>query len=103
MSNIEITPGDYVCVKGVSPEFLGHRYRAHRVVIDVPAYQRKVLVEGLTGPDRGEWYTCTPANFRVRFQPVPPEPPSNGSPEPEPGTGGGGMTSVSHASKGEEF
>lgn len=46
----------------------GALYRVHREVLDVPSYQRKLLVEALTGPDRGLWFTCTPANFRVRYE-----------------------------------
>jgi hypothetical protein len=45
----------------------GHLYRAHRIVLDVPTYQRKVLVEGLSGCDEGLWYTCTVDNFNQRF------------------------------------
>lgn len=46
----------------------GHRYRVLRVVLAVPAYQEQLLVEALTGPDRGLWFTCSPANFSSRYK-----------------------------------
>jgi hypothetical protein len=45
----------------------GHRYRLVRLVRDVPSYQEKCLVEALTGPDEGLWFTCTQANFGERY------------------------------------
>jgi hypothetical protein len=52
----------------------GGLYRVARFVLDVPAYQQKVLVEALTGQDRGLWFTASPANFSMRYAgPVPPD------------------------------
>lgn len=50
----------------------GHRYRVLGFVVHVPTYQQQVLVEALTGPDRGLRFTCTPHNFSTRYQPVGP-------------------------------
>lgn len=73
-SHNDIMPGDYIYICGIPADCVGHRYRVHRTVIDVcAAYQRKTLVEALSGPDLGEWFTVTPANFRVRFRPVTPD------------------------------
>lgn len=47
----------------------GCLYRVLKFILDVPSYQQKVLVEALTGPDRGLWFTCTPANFSLRYAP----------------------------------
>jgi hypothetical protein len=48
----------------------GRKYCLHREVVDVPSYQRKVLVEALDGPDRGLWFTCTLQNFALRYEMV---------------------------------
>lgn len=45
----------------------GMHYKAHRLVLDVPSYQWKILMEALDGIDRGLWFTCTPANFILRY------------------------------------
>lgn len=45
----------------------GHHYRLHRVVMDVPSRQYKLLVEGLSGEDHGRWFTCTVNYFKARF------------------------------------
>lgn len=52
----------------------GQRYRPVRLALAVPAYQEQVLVEGLTGPDAGHWFCCSPANFATRYEPVPAAP-----------------------------
>lgn len=49
----------------------GEHYRAVRLVTDVPSYQPKVLVEGVSGPDAGKWYVVSLAGFATRFQLVP--------------------------------
>src|SRR5438132_10371895 len=59
---------DYVYVCGFPIEAKGHLYRAHKFVLDVPSYQQKVLVEALTGDDKGLWFTCSIANFCVRYR-----------------------------------
>lgn len=46
----------------------GHRYRAARFIVDVPSYQKKVLVECLSGRDAGLWFTCSLANFARRYR-----------------------------------
>lgn len=54
----------------------GQRYRVLRVdVLAVPANQYQVLVEALTGPDRGLWFVCSPWNFSMRYTPAPVEAP----------------------------
>ena len=63
---------EYIYTCGIPAGCIGHRYKVHRHVLDVPAYQTKVLVEALTGKDRGSWFTCSLANFAVRHRPVEP-------------------------------
>ena len=58
----------YIYLSGIPPRCAGHRYRVHRFVKDVPVYTEKVLVECLTGPDAGVWFTCSPANFALRYK-----------------------------------
>lgn len=52
------------------PDCRGQLYKVKRFVKDVPSYQEKVVVEGLTGPDKGLWYTCSLMNFATRFEPT---------------------------------
>ena len=52
----------------------GCLYRLHRIVLDVPSYQHKVLVEALTGHDAGLWFVCSVANFCTRYVPAAPLP-----------------------------
>lgn len=56
---------EYVCdsPKGCR----GRHYMAWITVLDVPSYQTKILMEALNGPDRGLWFTVTPANFITRY------------------------------------
>lgn len=62
----------------------GHRYRALRFIIAVPAYQQLILVEALTGPDTGLMFACTPNNFSLNYVEAPPAPkPSAEEPAPE--------------------
>lgn len=48
-------------------------YRFHRLVLDVPTYQWKLLCEALTGNDKGLWFSCTINNFVHRYQKAPQE------------------------------
>lgn len=66
--------GEYVFRASAPDHATGQRYRVLKFVLDVPSYQRKVLVEGLTGKDRGLWFVCTFENFRVRYEPYIEEP-----------------------------
>lgn len=52
----------------------GHLYVPLRMIKDVPTYQQKVLVEALTGPDKGELFVCSVNNFKIRYEEVPEEP-----------------------------
>ncbi len=63
-----IEGGLYTYVRGIPECCHGERYRLHRRVLDVPSYQHKVLVEALTGPDKGLWFTCTLDNFSTRYE-----------------------------------
>ncbi len=59
---------DYVYI-GEKPEgCAGHFYRAHRVVLHIPVYQKLVLVECLSGQDKGLWFVCSLANFSCRYK-----------------------------------
>lgn len=48
----------------------GHQYVPRRFVLDVPAYQQKVLVECLSGKDAGLWFVCSLMNFARRYRRV---------------------------------
>ena len=65
--NIELG-ADYVYIGMYPPKCEGHLYRPHRYVLDVPTYQKKVLVEALTGKDKGLWFVCSLNNFKVRYR-----------------------------------
>lgn len=58
----------YAYVGTIPKEACGHKYRVLRFILDVPSYQEKVLVEALTGRDRGIWFVCSPANFAQRYR-----------------------------------
>ena len=65
-----IIKGNTYIYKGSAPKYaIGHRYQVVDFVLDVPTYQRKVLVKALTGPDKGLLFTCTLSNFLVRYTP----------------------------------
>ena len=63
-----IAPGLYVYLNAIPAGCQGHQYRVHRMVLDVPSYQHKVLVECLSGKDTGLWFVCSPANFEKRYR-----------------------------------
>lgn len=58
---------EYIYRSGNPVKCHGFRYRPLREVLDVPSYQQKILVEALNGPDRGLYFTCSPANFANRY------------------------------------
>ena len=58
---------DYTYIGAYPTSCHGHKYRLVRFVVDVPSYQKKVLVEGLTGPDMGAFFVLSEAAFAVRF------------------------------------
>ncbi len=67
--SITITEGaDYVYTSDKPAGARGQRYKVHRFILDVPSYQRKVLVEALTGPDKGMWFTCSLSNFSFKYK-----------------------------------
>ncbi len=67
----QIVPGaEYTYINPVPAGAMGHRYKVHRIIWDVPTYQEKVLVEALTGRDKGTWFCCSLNNFCVRYQPA---------------------------------
>lgn len=43
-------------------------YRLVRFILDVPSYQKKVLVCCIEGKDAGLWFTCTENNFAQRYE-----------------------------------
>lgn len=64
---IHLIPGEYIYV-GIKPEgCTGHTYRAHRIVLNIPTYQQQILMEGLTGQETGQWFTCTVQTLRTYF------------------------------------
>jgi len=58
------------------------RYAVRALAQDGRTLQQCVVYEGLDGPDRGLWYTCSLADFALRFLPV--EIPSQVEENPEP-------------------
>ncbi len=69
MSGVTIVAGaEYLYTSPYPSGCEGKRYQLHRFIIDVPSNQQKVLVEALDGPDKGLWFTCSPANFAVRYK-----------------------------------
>lgn len=46
----------------------GHLYQILGFVLYVPVYTRLVLVEALSGPDKGLKFVCSPANFASRYK-----------------------------------
>lgn len=71
MAHIEssiVAAGDYVYAATYPPGCEGQRYRAHRIVLDVPSNQEKVLVEALTGRDKGLFFVCSLQNFSIRYK-----------------------------------
>jgi len=66
----EIVEGGLYVYAAAQPDWATcQQYRVVKFVVDVPSYQHKVLVEALTGKDRGLWFVTTFENFRVRYQP----------------------------------
>ncbi len=59
--------GIYTYISTIPSGCLGHKYKVHRLVTDVPSYQQKVLVEALAGHDKGLWFVCSLQNFSVRY------------------------------------
>lgn len=71
MYDMPIREGEEYIYAGEEPKGCkGHRYRVVRFVLDVPTYQRKVLVECLSGADKGVWFVVSPANFSSRYEAV---------------------------------
>lgn len=72
------TPAEFAIVEGREYIYIrekpagcqGQRYRVLKFVVSVPSYQEQVLVEALTGWDKGLWFTCSPANFASRYVPA---------------------------------
>ena len=48
----------------------GGLYRVERFILDVPSYTEKVLVHCIQGKDRGLWFSCSPQNFVLRYEPM---------------------------------
>jgi len=59
----------YTYMAAYPPWATGETYRVLRFVKDVPSYQKKVLVEAMTGRDKGLWFVCTVSNFCTRYRP----------------------------------
>ncbi len=70
-----IAGAEYVYLSNLPVGCEGHRYKVHRFILDVPSYQQKVLVEALSGNDKGLWFACSPANFvrRYKLDKLPPD------------------------------
>lgn len=68
-AEIEV-PGDYIFIASKPEDCHGHLYRAHAMAKDIPSYQQKVIVEGITGPDAGDWWSCSLAIFLNKFVPA---------------------------------
>lgn len=62
-----VVGAEYIYASGFPLGVRGHRYKVLGLVVDVPSYQEKVLVEALTGPDKGLQFVCSPSNFSTRY------------------------------------
>lgn len=66
---LSIREGEVYVFRGpMAEKCIGHVYRALRFVTHVPVYQCHVLVECLSGPDLGLWFTCSLANFAGKYR-----------------------------------
>ena len=64
-----ITVGaEYVYLSGIPAGRKGHRYVVENFIRYVPIFCTLVLVRCLTGPDAGEQFACSPANFATRYR-----------------------------------
>jgi hypothetical protein len=72
----------------------GQLYKVVFFVRDVPSYQEKVVVQGLTGPDKGQRFACSLYSFATRFEPAVEEIVTPTPVEPEPVTAGGWEASM---------
>jgi len=68
LSDFGIHPGDWIYHNELPAGCKGDRYRLHRFILAVPVYQWQCLVQCLTGKDAGLWFSCSPANFSVRYR-----------------------------------
>jgi len=49
-------------------KFYGEKYLPHKLLLDIPSYQTKILVECLSGADKGLWFTTTINHFRITYK-----------------------------------
>ncbi len=69
LSAFSIRPGATYVYTGEKPDgCAGHHYKVHKIVLYVPVYSKLVLVEALSGQDKGLWFVCSPANFATRYK-----------------------------------
>lgn len=59
---------EYVYVCGIPKGCAGERYKVIAFVLDVPSYQKKVLVQATTGKDLGLLFVCSQGNFVMRYK-----------------------------------
>lgn len=84
IDGFKITEGaEYVYTAALPSKCTGHLYRVLKFVLAVPSYQHVVLVEALTGPDEGLWFTTTINNFATRYQLAPPPVAAEPAPSPD--------------------
>lgn len=58
----------YRYVNSVPKKCQGHLYVVLAFIPYVPVYQKLVLVEAMTGPDKGLLFCCSPHNFSTRYE-----------------------------------
>lgn len=48
----------------------GQLYRVVKFACAIPVYRDEVVLEGISGPDKGNFFTCSPNYFSLRFRPM---------------------------------
>lgn len=84
---------EYVYTSSYPEACRGHTYRLVRFVVDLPSYQRKVLVEAVTGPDSDSWFTVAEGIFAMKFS-LKPQQVVDASDQYQPDDGSGSETLV---------
>lgn len=59
---------EYVYIAEQPKHAKGQRYHLYRAILDVPSYQTKILIAGLTGMDQGRLFAVSINHFVTRFE-----------------------------------
>ena len=61
--------GHYVYTASYPPHATGQRYLVRQFIQDVPSYQPRILIQCMSGKDKGILFVSTFNNFRIRYTP----------------------------------